>query len=220
MPILELITRVPVWRARSMRARPFSWRATCSARSWCTSRMTGFGEAGRIVETEAYVGPDDAASHARSGRRGRASLMWGQAGVAYVYLDLRHAPLLQRRHRSRGLPGRGAGARRRAARAYRWAAGQRTGAGLSRSRHRSRAAMALTWSPRRCGSKTQPKSPTTVCESARASALTTPVIGQPIHGASGSRILHTFRAEFRALRSTLQCYDEPRLRLPDGNGAR
>ena len=41
---------------------------------------------GRIVETEAYVGPDDAASHARSGPRGRASLMYGRAGVAYVYL--------------------------------------------------------------------------------------------------------------------------------------
>jgi DNA-3-methyladenine glycosylase len=46
----------------------------------------GVRRSGRIVETEAYVGPDDAASHARSGRNGRASLMWGQAGVAYVYL--------------------------------------------------------------------------------------------------------------------------------------
>lgn len=42
--------------------------------------------AGRIVETEGYVGPDDAASHARSGPKGRAALMWGPAGVAYVYL--------------------------------------------------------------------------------------------------------------------------------------
>jgi DNA-3-methyladenine glycosylase len=46
----------------------------------------GVRRSGRIVETEAYVGPDDAASHARSGRNGRASLMWGPAGVAYVYL--------------------------------------------------------------------------------------------------------------------------------------
>jgi DNA-3-methyladenine glycosylase len=38
------------------------------------------------VETEAYVGPDDAASHARSGPKGRAALMYRQAGVAYVYL--------------------------------------------------------------------------------------------------------------------------------------
>ena len=42
--------------------------------------------AGRIVETEGYVGPDDAASHARSGPGGRAAVMWGPPGVAYVYL--------------------------------------------------------------------------------------------------------------------------------------
>ncbi|HET6315096.1 MAG TPA: DNA-3-methyladenine glycosylase [Chloroflexota bacterium] len=46
----------------------------------------GVRRSGRIVETEAYVGPDDAASHARSGPNGRARLMWGSAGVAYVYL--------------------------------------------------------------------------------------------------------------------------------------
>jgi DNA-3-methyladenine glycosylase len=46
----------------------------------------GVRRSGRIVETEAYVGPDDAASHARSGPRGRAALMYGPAGVAYVYL--------------------------------------------------------------------------------------------------------------------------------------
>lgn len=45
----------------------------------------GIERAGTIVETEAYVGPDDQASHARVGRRGRAALMYGQAGVAYVY---------------------------------------------------------------------------------------------------------------------------------------
>src|SRR5262252_8012112 len=41
---------------------------------------------GRIVETEAYVGPDDRASHARVGRKGRAAIMYGPAGFAYVYL--------------------------------------------------------------------------------------------------------------------------------------
>jgi len=41
---------------------------------------------GRIVETEAYIGPDDKASHARVGNRGRASIMYGPAGFAYVYL--------------------------------------------------------------------------------------------------------------------------------------
>ncbi len=46
----------------------------------------GLRRSGRIVETEAYVGPDDAASHARVGAKGRAAVMYGPAGVAYVYL--------------------------------------------------------------------------------------------------------------------------------------
>jgi DNA-3-methyladenine glycosylase len=40
---------------------------------------------GKIVEVEAYVGPDDLASHARVGRKGRAAIMYGPAGFAYVY---------------------------------------------------------------------------------------------------------------------------------------
>ncbi len=43
-------------------------------------------QAGRIVEVEAYDGPEDAASHARSGPNGRAAVMFGPAGYAYVYL--------------------------------------------------------------------------------------------------------------------------------------
>jgi DNA-3-methyladenine glycosylase len=40
----------------------------------------------RIVETEAYLGPEDGASHARFGPGGRSRLMFGDGGFAYVYL--------------------------------------------------------------------------------------------------------------------------------------
>ncbi|WHZ26830.1 MAG: DNA-3-methyladenine glycosylase II [Nitrospira sp.] len=50
-------------------------------------RENGRGRiAGKIIEVEAYVGPEDKACHASKGRTTRTEVLFGPPGMSYVYL--------------------------------------------------------------------------------------------------------------------------------------
>jgi len=68
--------------ARRFFARP----SVTVARALVGKRLVHGDASGIIVETEAYLGPQDAASHARFGLTARNAPMFGTAGHAYVYL--------------------------------------------------------------------------------------------------------------------------------------
>lgn len=64
----------------------FADRAATVARKLIGCALVHGERAGIIVETEAYLGPEDLASHARFGPTQRTSVMFGPGGVSYVYL--------------------------------------------------------------------------------------------------------------------------------------
>jgi DNA-3-methyladenine glycosylase len=76
--------------ARLQDARlPAAWFAEPApsvARALIGCALVHRDRAGIIVETEAYLGPDDLASHARFGPTARTQVMFGPGGVSYVYL--------------------------------------------------------------------------------------------------------------------------------------
>lgn len=79
-------THLDVLRARRLPLRWFRRDTTAVARGLLGCALVHGDRAGVIVETEAYLGPVDQASHTRFGRTDRNAVMFGPGGVTYVYL--------------------------------------------------------------------------------------------------------------------------------------
>ena len=84
----------------STTAMPRASRTSSWASSWSAASI-GSSSVGRIVETEAYLGPPDLAAHSSHGpdRAYRGHVR--PAGTCLRVLDLWHAPLPERRDRAR-----------------------------------------------------------------------------------------------------------------------
>lgn len=67
--------------------RSFYTRGAAEVARDLLGRVVQFGEcAGKIVETEAYLGTDDLAAHSARGMTARTRVIFGEPGHAYVYL--------------------------------------------------------------------------------------------------------------------------------------
>lgn len=71
---------------RSFAARDTAFVARALLGQWLVHEVDGVARVGRIVETEAYLGPHDLACHSSKGRTARTEVMFGPPGHAYVFL--------------------------------------------------------------------------------------------------------------------------------------
>jgi DNA-3-methyladenine glycosylase len=85
-PLPQPTMAVGVALERSFYARPADDLARALLGTLLVSSDEAGRCAGRVVETEAYLGPMDRASHARAGLTRRTAPMFGPPGHAYVYL--------------------------------------------------------------------------------------------------------------------------------------
>lgn len=72
--------------ARSFYQRPADAVARALIGKILVRRLPGKLLRARLIETEAYLGPDDLASHASKGLTRRTEVLFGPPGRAYVYL--------------------------------------------------------------------------------------------------------------------------------------
>jgi len=90
MKSAKSVRKSPQSRSRKLTPSFFQRPATVVARALLgkilVRRLNGKLLRARLVETEAYLGPDDLASHASKGRTRRTEVLFGLPGRAYVYL--------------------------------------------------------------------------------------------------------------------------------------
>jgi DNA-3-methyladenine glycosylase len=71
--------------ARNFYARPTQTVARELLGCRLVRQLNGIRLSGVIVEAEAYIGESDLACHAKAGKTSRTAVMYGHAGIAYVY---------------------------------------------------------------------------------------------------------------------------------------